>query len=60
MYLNDGWFCWSKVVIDFDNNRIINAHSTDRYYDYHRLIYSFNRTRNTNNFWTISLLIAIY
>ena len=28
-----------QVVIDFDNNRIITAHSTDRYYDYHRLIY---------------------
>ena len=31
---------WGQtIVIDFDNNRIITAHSTDRYYDYHRLIY---------------------
>ena len=28
-----------QVVIDFDNNRIITAHSTDRHYDYHKLIY---------------------
>jgi hypothetical protein len=28
-----------QVVIDFDNNRIVTAHSTDRYYDYHNLIY---------------------
>jgi len=29
-----------QVVIDFDNNRIITAHSTDRHYDYYKLIYS--------------------
>ena len=29
-----------QVVIDFDNNRIITAHSTDRHYDYYSLIYS--------------------
>ena len=28
-----------QVVIDFDNNRIITAHSTDRHYDYYNLIY---------------------
>ena len=28
-----------QVVIDFDNNRIVTAHSTDRYYDYYNLIY---------------------
>ena len=28
-----------QVVIDFDNNRIITAHSTDRHYDYYSLIY---------------------
>ena len=28
-----------QVVIDFDNNRIITVHSTDRHYDYHKLIY---------------------
>jgi hypothetical protein len=28
-----------QIVIDFDNNRIVTAHSTDRYYDYHNLIY---------------------
>ena len=29
-----------QVVIDFDNNRIITAHSTDRHYDYYSLVYS--------------------
>ena len=28
-----------QVVIDFDNNRIITAHSTDRHYDYYSLVY---------------------
>ena len=28
-----------QVVIDFDKNRIVTAHSTDRYYDYYNLIY---------------------
>ncbi len=28
-----------QVVIDFDKNRIITAHSTDRHYDYYNLIY---------------------
>ena len=28
-----------QVVIDFDNNKIITAHSTDRHYDYYSLIY---------------------
>jgi hypothetical protein len=28
-----------QVVIDFDNNRIITVHSTDRHYDYYSLIY---------------------
>ena len=28
-----------QVVIDFDNNRIITAHSVERNYDYHSLIY---------------------
>ena len=28
-----------QVVIDFDNNRIITAHSVERNYDYHNLIY---------------------
>ena len=28
-----------QVVIDFDNNRIITAHSVERGYDYHNLIY---------------------
>ena len=28
-----------QVVIDFDNNRIITAHSVERNYDYHKLIY---------------------
>ena len=28
-----------QVVIDFDKNRIITAHSTDRHYDYYSLIY---------------------
>lgn len=29
-----------QVVIDFDNNRIITAHSTDRHYNYYSLVYS--------------------
>ena len=29
-----------RTIIDFDNNRIITAHSTDRHYDYYKLIYS--------------------
>ena len=33
-------FAGQQVVIDFDNNRIITAHSTDRHYDYYSLIYS--------------------
>ena len=32
-------FAGQQVVIDFDNNRIITAHSTDRHYDYYSLIY---------------------
>ena len=28
-----------QVVIDFDKNRIITAHSTDRHYDYYSLVY---------------------
>ena len=32
-------FAGQTVVIDFDNNRIITAHSTDRHYDYHSLVY---------------------
>ena len=32
-------FAGQQVVIDFDNNRIITVHSTDRHYDYHKLIY---------------------
>ena len=28
-----------QVIIDFENNRIITAHSTDRHYDYYSLIY---------------------
>ena len=28
-----------QVVIDFDNNRIITVHSTDRHYDYYSLVY---------------------
>ena len=28
-----------QVVIDFDNNRIITAHSVERNYDYHSLVY---------------------
>ena len=39
-YFNDGR-CWGQqVVIDFDNNRIITAHSVERDYDYNTLIYS--------------------
>ena len=33
-------FAGQQVVIDFDNNRIITAHSTDRHYNYYGLIYS--------------------
>ena len=33
-------FAGQQVVIDFENNRIITAHSTDRHYDYYKLIYS--------------------
>ena len=33
-------FAGQQVVIDFDNNRIITAHSTDRHYDYYSLVYS--------------------
>jgi hypothetical protein len=29
-----------QVIIDFENNRIITAHSTDRHYDYYSLVYS--------------------
>jgi hypothetical protein len=32
-------FAGQQVVIDFDNSRIITAHSTDRHYDYYSLIY---------------------
>ena len=32
-------FAGQQVVIDFENNRIITAHSTDRHYDYYSLIY---------------------
>ena len=35
----DGAHC-QQVVIDFDNNRIITAHSVERDYDYNSLIYS--------------------
>ena len=28
-----------QVVIDFENDKIITAHSTDRHYDYYSLIY---------------------
>ena len=31
-------FAGQQVVIDFDNNRIITVHSTDRHYDYYSLI----------------------
>ena len=33
-------FAGQQVVIDFDNNKIITIHSTDRHYDYYRLVYS--------------------
>ena len=33
-------FAGQQVVIDFDNNRIITAHSVERDYDYNSLIYS--------------------
>ena len=29
-----------QVIIDFENNRIITAHSTDRHYDYSGLVYA--------------------
>jgi len=29
-----------QVVIDFDNNKIITVHSTDRHYNYYSLVYS--------------------
>jgi hypothetical protein len=32
-------FAGQQVVIDFNNNKIITAHSTDRHYDYYSLIY---------------------
>ena len=32
-------FAGQQVVIDFDNNRIITVHSTDRHYDYYSLVY---------------------
>ena len=32
-------FAGQQVVIDFENNRIITAHSTDRHYDYYSLVY---------------------
>ena len=32
-------FAGQQVVIDFNNSRIITAHSTDRHYDYYSLIY---------------------
>ena len=33
-------FAGQQVVIDFNNNRIITIHSTDRHYDYYSLVYS--------------------
>ena len=33
-------FAGQQIVIDFNNNKIITAHSTDRHYDYYSLIYS--------------------
>ena len=33
-------FAGQQVVIDFDNNKIITIHSTDRHYDYFSLVYS--------------------
>jgi hypothetical protein len=33
-------FAGQQVVIDFDNNKIITIHSTDRHYDYYSLVYS--------------------
>ena len=33
-------FAGQQVVIDFNNNRIITIHSTDRHYDYYTLVYS--------------------
>ena len=32
-------FAGQQVVIDFNNNRIITIHSTDRHYDYYSLVY---------------------
>ena len=32
-------FAGQQVVIDFDNNKIITIHSTDRHYDYYSLVY---------------------
>ena len=32
-------FAGQQVVIDFNNKKIITAHSTDRHYDYYNLIY---------------------
>ena len=32
-------FAGQQIVIDFNNNKIITAHSTDRHYEYHKLIY---------------------
>ena len=32
-------FAGQQVVIDFENNRIITIHSTDRHYDYYSLVY---------------------
>ncbi len=32
-------FAGQQVVIDFNNNRIITIHSTDRHYDYYNLVY---------------------
>ena len=32
-------FAGQQIVIDFNNNKIITAHSTDRHYDYYSLIY---------------------
>jgi len=32
-------FAGQQLVIDFDNNRIITIHSTDRHYDFYSLVY---------------------
>jgi hypothetical protein len=53
-----------QVVIDFDNNRIITAHSTDRHYDYYSLVYkplgdtdknseSFNEEKLIEDMWKV-------